>query len=336
MKNIAKEISKKLNPIASLQELLKNDVAATDKIIEANIINKIEIIPKLASYTLAGGGKRLRPLLTLACAKLCNYQGTSHIDLAAAVEFIHTATLLHDDVVDGSSLRRGREVANIVWSNKSSILVGDFLFAKAFQLMKTSNSTKIYETLSNASVIIASGEVMQLSTPTKLDKGLDNYFAIIKAKTAELFSASCKVGAILANCSDDRILALNNFGLNLGIAFQIIDDTLDYQSDNKQFGKAVGNDLLEKKVTLPVIIAYDKADANDKALLERCFEGDADNSLYLNDINAIFRKYQAVDDSILLAKDYLNKASDSLAIFPESKIRDLLLATLDFVVNRKL
>lgn len=250
--------SSKASPLNILQSLLQKDLGEVNKVIMLNVNSDIELIPQLASYLISSGGKRIRPLLTLATAKLVGYTGQKHIALAACVEFIHSATLLHDDVVDESKLRRNQATANIIWGNKSSILVGDFLFSKAFKLMVAQNNLGVLEVLADAANQISEGEVHQLAAQHNLHMTSEEYIAIITAKTAALFRAACEVSGILGDLPAEQINALAEYGKNLGIVFQIIDDLLDYCAEPNQLGKQIGDDFREGKITLPVLFSYNR------------------------------------------------------------------------------
>ncbi len=237
-------------------------------IILSRMQSKVAMIPELAGHLIAGGGKRMRPMLTLASAELCEYPGTRHHKLAAAVEFIHTATLLHDDVVDGSEMRRGKRAANLIWGNPATVLVGDFLFSRAFELMVEDGSLKVLRILSHASAVIAEGEVDQLTAQRQVETGEDHYLQIINAKTAQLFAAACRIAPIVAEAGEEAEDLLDAFGRNLGIAFQLVDDAIDYASDSATMGKGRGDDFRDGKVTLPVILAFARGSAEDQGFLE--------------------------------------------------------------------
>ncbi|MDA0781593.1 MAG: polyprenyl synthetase family protein [Rickettsiales bacterium] len=322
------------SPLFTLKSLVKSDLKKVDKLIYSLIVNKIDLIPQISEHTISSGGKRLRPILTLASAKLCGYTGTSHIDLAACVEFIHTATLLHDDVVDKSDLRRGEQTANSLWGNKESILVGDYLLGKSFHLMGAAKSLDIYRILSNAAVVISEGEVLQLSASGNIDGGKNKYFEIISAKTAELFAAAAQVSAVIAKRTDEEIQAVRNFGFNLGIAFQIVDDLLDYFSNNDVMGKSVGDDFKEQKVTLPVIYAYEKATADEQNFWKRCINEGRQSE---NDIETAinYMKSHNIYDTVMnKAFEYADIAKQSLSIFNDSDYKTALLDIADFSVKR--
>lgn len=326
-------------PLNRLRSLVSHDMEKVDNLVVDLIQSKITLIPDIAKYTLSAGGKRLRPLLTLACAKLCEYEGTSHIDLASAVEFIHTATLLHDDVVDESSLRRGRNTANNVWGNKETILVGDFLLSKAFQLMGTAKSLKVFEILSNASNVIAEGEVHQLSLIGKLAFDEKNYLKIITAKTAELFASACEVGAAIAQHKDANIF--RDYGMNMGIAFQIVDDALDYSSKQDILGKKIGDDFAEGKITLPVIIAYNHSNDEEKTFWHRVFTKNSQKDDDLIQAITLIEKYHAIEKSVDTARKYAYIAHEKLSDIQTAEssstidIKESLLDILSFIVNRE-
>ncbi|MBY5989743.1 polyprenyl synthetase family protein [Roseovarius atlanticus] len=291
-------------------------------------------IPEVTAHLVEAGGKRLRPMLTLAAADLCGYLGEDDVKLAATVEFIHTATLLHDDVVDESAQRRGRPTANLLFDNKSSVLTGDYLFARAFQLMVETGSLKVLDILSNAAATIAEGEVLQLTASRSLKTDEDVYLQIVRGKTAALFSAATEVGGVIAGVSDDQVQALFDYGDALGIAFQIVDDLLDYQGDAKATGKNVGDDFRERKLTLPVIKAVALADKGERAFWARTIEkgdqrdGDLDEALRLLTHHGTL---EATRDDALA---WTAKANAAMAQLPEHPVRDMLLALSDYVVAR--
>ncbi len=325
----------KNNPLDGLKSLVSKDLEQVDSLIFGIIENKIDLIPEISGHTISAGGKRLRPVLTLACAKMCRYDGTSHIDLAASVEFIHTATLLHDDVVDKSDLRRGESTANNLWGNKESILVGDFLLGKAFHLMGAAKSLEIYRILSNAAVVISEGEVFQLAMTGNLESTKSDYVQIISSKTAELFAAACQIAPVLAGKPDEQSFALREFGLNLGIAFQIVDDALDYRADTAVLGKKIGDDFRDRKVTLPVFQAYENASQDEQEFWQRTIgrgeiaDGDFETALKIMEDRFIF------DSCINEAKSYIEQAQGALNLFKDSEIKELLIGILGFVVARQ-
>ncbi|MEM8773891.1 MAG: polyprenyl synthetase family protein [Pseudomonadota bacterium] len=291
-------------------------------------------IPEVTAHLVEAGGKRLRPMLTLASADLCGYSGAFDVHLAATVEFIHTATLLHDDVVDESAKRRGRPTANLLWDNKSSVLVGDYLFARAFQLMVETGSLRVLDILSNAAATIAEGEVLQLSASRDLRTDEAVYLQVVRGKTAALFSAATEVGGVIADVPEDQIKALFDYGDALGIAFQIADDLLDYQGDSKSTGKNVGDDFRERKLTLPVIKAVASASTDERAFWQRTIEKgdqtDADLDLALK----LLDKHEALQRTKEDAHKWSEKAKNALHALPPHPVRDMLTALADYVVAR--
>ena len=294
--------------------------------------NHVELIPTISAHLIAAGGKRLRPMLTLASSMLCGYEGGRHINLAAAVEFMHTATLLHDDVVDESNKRRGMATANFIWGNKASVLVGDYLLGKAFQMMVADGSLDVLRILSNAAAHIAEGEVMQLSTTRNINTTYEQYIEVVQAKTAELFAAACEVGGAIALRHQQE---LRSFGDNFGIAFQIIDDALDYSANPEKFGKTVGDDFREGKVTLPVIYAYANASPSDKKFWQEIIESTEDNADSLATASRMITESGAFDKSVATAREYARKAIDSLAGFKDSPIKSALVEVVDYCINRE-
>lgn len=290
-------------------------------------------IPEVTAHLIEAGGKRLRPLLTLAAARLCGYSGDHHVKLAATVEFIHTATLLHDDVVDDSAQRRGRPTANLLWDNTSSVLVGDYLFARSFQLMVETGSLRVLDILANAAATIAEGEVLQLTVSRNLDTSEETYLKVIRGKTAALFSAACEVGAVVAEAPPAHIAALHSYGDALGVAFQIVDDLLDY-GGTEAIGKNLGDDFREGKMSLPVIKAVAAADADERAFWQRTIgkgrveEGDLDHAL------ALLQRHGALEATRADALAWAARARDALAVLPEGEIRDLLGDLMGYVVAR--
>jgi octaprenyl-diphosphate synthase len=318
----------------ALQALVADDLAAVNDEIVRRMDSPVGLIPELAGHIVAAGGKRLRPMLTLAAARLCGYGGRAHIPLAACIEFIHTATLLHDDVVDGSGLRRGRPTANALWGNKPSVLVGDFLFSRAFQIMVEIGDLRVLAILSRASSRLAEGEVHQLITANDLSTSESTYLDVIRAKTAVLFAAAAETGAIVAQHSRAAEEALECYGLNLGIAFQLVDDALDYAAQAATMGKQAGDDLRDGKVTLPVILAYRRGGEAERAFWKRTIEdqdvaeGDLEKAL------GFMLKHRALDDTIERARHYGAIARDALGLFPESPVKRALLDTVSFAIDR--
>ena len=317
-----------------LSELITDDIKAVNALIVQHMDSPVDMIPQLAGHIIAAGGKRLRPMLTLGSARMCGYQGTRHLGLAASVEFIHTATLLHDDVVDESDLRRGSASANAVWGNKASVLVGDFLFSRAFQLMVADGSLEVLDILSNTSAVIAEGEVMQLITTNDTETGEPAYLNVIKAKTAQLFAAACKLGAVVAERPKVEEEALDTFGINLGIAFQVIDDVLDYSAKQATLGKTVGDDFREGKISLPVILAFHRGNDDDRKFWRRTLEdqeqteGDLEHAIHL------MEKHVALEDSVKRARHYGAMARDALGIFPDSPYKKAFIELIDFCIER--
>ena len=324
--------------LTALVELVGDDLQACNRAIVARMDSPVALIPQLAAHIVAAGGKRLRPLLTLASARLCGYPaasgGARHVDLATCVEFIHTATLLHDDVVDESQLRRGLASANAIFGNKASVLVGDFLFARAFQLMVEDGSLAVLSILSRAAATIAEGEVLQLQTQNDLTTTEDQYLEVIQGKTAALFAAACEVGAVIAGRPAREQEALASFGMNLGIAFQLVDDALDYAANQATLGKTVGDDFREGKVTLPVLAAYQAADEPERVFWRRAIEegaqdaGDLDRALHLMEARG------AIEATLNRAHGFALAAREALSAFPDSPARRILADVADFTVSR--
>ncbi|TLP69426.1 polyprenyl synthetase family protein [Parasedimentitalea maritima] len=322
-------------PHEQLAATLSDEMDAVNTLIRTRMTSKhAPRIPEVTAHLVEAGGKRLRPMLTLAAAKMCGYDGEHHLKLAATVEFIHTATLLHDDVVDESGQRRGRPTANLLWDNKSSVLVGDYLFSRSFQLMVETGSLQVLDILANASATIAEGEVLQMTAAQDLKTGEDIYLQVVRGKTAALFSAATEVGGVIAGADDAQVKALFNYGDALGIAFQIADDLLDYQGDAKATGKNVGDDFRERKLTLPVIKAVAQATDEEREFWKRTIEkgrqedGDLEHALELMD------KYGTLAATRDDANGWANKAKDALSVLPEHPIRQMLNDLADYVVAR--
>jgi len=317
-----------------LFRLMAADLKQVNTLIVERMHSPVSLIPQLAGHIVSAGGKRLRPLLTLGCSRLCGYRGERHIAIAAVVEFIHTATLLHDDVVDASELRRGRDTANAVWGNKPAVLVGDFLFARSFQLMVEDGSLRILEILSRAASVIAEGEVHQLMTANDTATSEADYLAVIEAKTAALFAAASRVGAVLADRPLDDELALEHFGHNLGIAYQLIDDMLDFSARQIELGKAVGDDFRDGKITLPIVVAFARGDSEERAFWRRTLEtgeqapGDLDRAL------GILERRGALAETLARARAYAAAAIDALDRFPDSPLRRALIEAAAFATER--
>ena len=321
-------------PLERLKSLLKSDLDLVNKTVIENMHSPVQLIPELASHIVLAGGKRLRPLLTLASSKMCGYSGTRHINLATCVEFIHTATLLHDDVVDESSLRRGKSSANKLWGNQPSVLVGDFLFSRAFELMVSDGSLKVLKILSNASSIIAEGEVHQIMTTSNIETSEAQYIQVIKSKTAELFAAATRIGAVVSERPEVEEEALQIYGLNLGIAFQLIDDVLDYSAKQRELGKEIGDDFKTGKITLPVILSYRRGKSEEKEFWKKCLKEMSQNDNDFEEALLLMEKNNSLKDTISRAEHYGNVARDALGIFPQSEIKQALNDTIDFCINR--
>ncbi len=317
-----------------LVRLMDGDLEACNREIVAHMQSPVALIPQLAAHIVAAGGKRLRPLLTLASARLCGYQeGGRHVALAACVEFIHTATLLHDDVVDESNLRRGLASANAVFGNKASVLVGDFLFARAFQLMVADGSLRVLDILSRAAATIAEGEVLQLVTQNDLETTEARYLDVIRGKTAALFEAACEVGAVVAG-REDAAAPLASYGGNLGIAFQLVDDALDYAAEQATLGKTVGDDFREGKVTMPVLVAYEAGDEAERHFWERTVgEGEVRDG-DLAQAMALMARHQAIGATLSRAATFATEARASLLTFPPSPLRAVMEDVADYTVAR--
>jgi octaprenyl-diphosphate synthase len=318
----------------ALLSLTHNDMQAVNAVILARMHSHVTLIPKLAKHLINSGGKRMRPMLTLACAQLFHYTGNQHHHLAAAVEFIHTATLLHDDVVDNSGMRRGKRTANIIWGNSASVLVGDFLFSRAFESMVEAGSMEALGILSAASAVIAEGEVQQLTAQRHMETGEAEYLAIIRAKTAALFAAACQVSAVVAQQGQEETQAIASYGENLGIAFQLIDDALDYVADSGTMGKDVGDDFRDGKMTLPIIIANAQGDAEERAFWQAAIEGKSVSDEHLAHAQTLIAKHKAIELCLARAQTYGQAAIDALAAFPASPIKAALIETVEFAIAR--
>jgi octaprenyl-diphosphate synthase len=326
--------SQRAPSLDAMMALVAPDMNGVNAVILDRMQSKVALIPELAGHLIAGGGKRMRPMLTLASATLLGYPGTRHHKLAAAVEFIHTATLLHDDVVDGSGMRRGKRTANLIWGNPASVLVGDFLFSRAFELMVEDGSLKVLRILSHASAVIAEGEVDQLTAQRRIDTDEEHYLEIISAKTAALFAAACRVSPVVAEASEDAELALEAYGKSLGIAFQLSDDVIDYASDAATMGKGVGDDFRDGKMTLPVILAYARGSEQDRAFWRSAIGGERISDDDLAHAIRLLKETDALADTIERARQYGRRAIDALAIFPPSKAKSALTDAAEFAVAR--
>ena len=314
--------------------LVAEDMHGVNAVILERMQSKVVLIPELAGHLIAGGGKRMRPMLTLGCAALLGYSGTRHQKLAAAVEFIHTATLLHDDVVDGSGLRRGKQTANLIWGNPASVLVGDFLFSRAFELMVEDGSLRVLKILSHASAVIAEGEVEQLTTQRRIETDEEQYLTIISAKTAALFAAACRIAPVVAEADEEAEFALERYGKYLGIAFQLVDDVLDYGSEQNVMGKAAGDDFRDGKVTLPVILAYARGSENERSFWRSAMAGERSSDEDLERAIGLLRRSEALSETLDRARQYGRRALDALAGFPSGKAKSALSEAVEFAISR--
>jgi len=323
------------NPLEHLSELLAEDMVAVNMLITQRMASEhAPRIPEVTAHLVNAGGKRLRPMLTLASARMCGYDGPYHVHLAATVEFIHTATLLHDDVVDESNMRRGRKTANLLWDNKSSVLVGDYLFSRSFQLMVETGELRVLDILANASATIAEGEVLQLTAAQDTNTSEETYFKVIRGKTAALFAAATKVGGVIASAPEKTVAALNTYGDALGISFQIVDDLLDYGGASQSLGKNTGDDFRERKLTLPVIKAIAKADAGERAFWDRVIAKGDQKDGDLAHAMELLHKHGTLEETRDAALYWANKAKSALDALPRSEMRDLMAELTDFVVSR--
>ncbi|MBU6339317.1 MAG: polyprenyl synthetase family protein [Rickettsiales bacterium] len=319
---------------------LKSDLQKVDEIILNFSHGKAPLIKEIANHLVSSGGKRIRPIIVILSSKLCGKKegDIDYLNLSSAIEMIHTATLLHDDVVDNSMIRRGKKTSNAIWDNKASILVGDYLFSVAFQLMVLSKDLRILDLLSKTSAIMADGEVMQLENSSDLAISLEKYFEIIFGKTAVLFSAAAEVGALMNNRNEKEIIALREFGKNLGIIFQIVDDMLDYSAKEEVLGKDLGNDFFEGKVTLPIILTYQKADLEDKKIIKDLFDKNLISSEKNHEdfvkILDLIEKYQGLKQAKEIAISYHKNALQNLSIFDDCKEKQDLSTILDYALSR--
>jgi octaprenyl-diphosphate synthase len=320
--------------IDRLVELVTPDMQRVNAEILTRTGSEVTMIPEVANHLISSGGKRLRPMLTLAMAKLTGYEGDGHIKLAAAVEFMHTATLLHDDVVDESDMRRGRPAARKVWGNEASVLVGDFLLGQAFKMMVEVGSLRALDILSNAAAIIAEGEVMQLGAAKNTATTEDEYLAVIRAKTAELFAAACEVGPVLTNRPKAEAAACRSFGMNLGIAFQLVDDALDYGGKSAKLGKNIGDDFREGKITLPVVLSFRRGSESERGFWTRALEQGEITESDLETALGLMLKHRALEDTIKRAQHYGAIARDALALFPASDMKLALEEAVEFCTAR--
>ncbi len=320
--------------LTTLTSLVRADLEACNRLIVERMQSPVALIPQLAAHIVAAGGKRLRPLLTLAAARLAGYRGERHVALAACVEFIHTATLLHDDVVDESALRRGQASANALFGNKPSVLVGDFLFARAFQVMVADGSLEVLRILAEASATIAEGEVLQLVIQNDTSSTEAQYLEVIEGKTAALFAAATEVGAVVAGCDAARQAALRAYGHNLGVAFQLVDDALDYSAEQERLGKTVGDDFREGKITLPVLLAFARGSAEERVFWRRTIEDREQADGDLATAIALMQKHRAFADTVARARDYGAKALAALAAFEDCAEKRALADIVGFCISR--
>jgi octaprenyl-diphosphate synthase len=320
--------------ISRLIDLLAADMERVNNTILSRTGSEVTMIPEVANHLIASGGKRLRPMLTLAMSRLSRYAGDGHVKLAAAVEFMHTATLLHDDVVDGSEMRRGKLAARLLWGNEASVLVGDFLLGQAFKMMVEVGSLRSLEILSSAAAIIAEGEVMQLSAAKNTATTEDEYLSVIRAKTAELFAAACEVGPALGARPKDEQSACRSFGMNLGVAFQLVDDALDYGGKAVKLGKNVGDDFREGKITLPVVLSFRRGSESERAFWRRTLEQGNATDADLEEAMSLMAKHRALEDTVQRARHYGAIAQDALALFPASPMKEALEEAVEFCIAR--
>ena len=315
--------------------LLSDDLLKVEARFKEDLNSEVALIRKVGEYVLASGGKRIRPMLLLLCARLAGYRGTAHIGLASVVEFIHTATLLHDDVVDGAVLRRGNTSANAVWGNEASVLVGDFLFAKSFSIMVRDGDLGILKVLSDATTMMAEGEVLQLISTCDLDLDEERYIQVVRTKTAVLIAAACQCGGILGKVGSEKQEALAEFGMLLGIAFQFMDDALDYVADQSEFGKARGHDLAEGKMTLPLIEALRHCSAEERSKVEAVVEEEELSAAGLEYVVGLIERYDGIGYTRRRAQMLVDEAKQVLAAFPASAEKEALFAIADYVVSRR-
>lgn len=320
--------------IERLVALVRDDMTRVNEMILSRTGSEVAMIPEVAQHLISSGGKRLRPMLTLATAQLSNAQGAGHIRLAAAVEFMHTATLLHDDVVDESDLRRGKPSARKVWGNEASVLVGDFLLGQAFRMMVEVGSLPCLDVLATAAAVIAEGEVMQLAAAKNTATTEDDYLAVIRSKTAVLFAAAAEVGPLLAETDEAKRRACRSYGMNLGVAFQLIDDALDYGGSGAKLGKNVGDDFREGKITLPVVLAFRRGSDEERGFWKQALEQGQNSDAELARAVELLKKHRALEDTVERARHYGEVAKDALALFPASPMREALGEVVDFCISR--
>ncbi len=315
-------------------ELLKDEMLAVENQFKKNLASDVQLISQVGNYVLSSGGKRFRPMLLLLCSRLCNYRGDKHIELAAVIEFIHTSTLLHDDVVDSATLRRGNRSANSVWGNQASVLVGDFLFAKSFSVMVGSGSLKILKILSDTTTQLAEGEILQLLNTCDLEVDEPRYLQVVRDKTAILIAAACQVGGVLGGVDETQEMALREFGLEIGTAFQLMDDALDYIADEEDFGKEKGHDLFEGKMTLPLIHAYSNSTELERGEISRIIEAEELIEKDLDYICTLINEKDGIDYTRCKAIERIERAKQQLLLFPDCEARQALFTLADYVVSR--
>ena len=323
--------------VKNLSDLCKEDLHSINTLILDKLDSSVPLIQEIGKYLILSGGKRLRPLLTTSCYHILNNQSTNginHVGLAAAVEFIHAATLLHDDVVDLSKDRRGNLTANEVWGNKTSVLVGDFLFSRSFQLMTKYGNMETLKILSDTSVVISEGEVLEISNDKNLEMNQDTYFQVINGKTASLFSAACQVGGISGGAKDNEHQALKSFGTNFGMAFQLIDDAIDYSSNSKTMGKNIGDDFKEGKITLPIILAYGRSNNEEKKFLQNVISNPQEDQNNFKLTKELLIKYKCIEDTLIRANHFADIAIDSLTIFNDNEYKEALVKLIETSIKR--
>ncbi len=320
--------------VKPLVDLTKADMERVNQLILSKAGSDVQMIPEVANHLISSGGKRLRPMLTLASAVLFGYEGDAHVKLSTSVEFMHTATLLHDDVVDESDLRRGKSTARMIWGNQASVLVGDFLLGQAFRMMVDVGSLDALDVLSTAACVIAEGEVLQLSVAKNMETTEDDYLQVIRAKTAALFAAACEVGPIVAGADKAKRNALKSYGMNLGLAFQLVDDALDYGGKAADLGKNVGDDFREGKITLPVILAFRRGTQEEQAFWRSSIENGESSDENLEKALALITRHDALKDTIARALHYGKIARDALAPLPAGPLKDAMMEVIDFTIQR--
>jgi octaprenyl-diphosphate synthase len=313
-----------------------NDLKRVEERMDVHLRSKIDLIPEIIQHLIGGGGKRFRPLLLLICSEICGYKGEKCYTLSAVIEFIHTATLLHDDVIDQAETRRGKVSANYVWGNAASVLVGDFLYSKSFKLLADEDNLAIIKLMSATTNVMSEGEVFQLVKCGDIDITEEEYLTIVEKKTSILMAAACASGAILGNAPPEQIDALARFGLRLGSAFQITDDTLDYTAQRDEFGKAIGKDLEEGKMTLPLIYTLKKCTPDEKDRIRKIIETKGSNEKAIQDILAVIQQYNGISAALNKAKTYIDEGKASLTSFEDSEAKTALLTIADFIMERRI